>query len=112
MLGISILGPLEVLDDGNEVQLRGAKHRALLVILILNRGKAVSADHLIDLLWGSRPPATAAKALQVYISGLRKEGREGSWPFSCSTAACRKRMIGTIGSFSCAAFSSKSKAMS
>jgi YVTN family beta-propeller protein len=72
VLGISILGPLEVLVDGNELQLRGAKPRALLVILILNRGKAVSADHLIDLLWGARPPATAAKALQVYISGLRK----------------------------------------
>jgi YVTN family beta-propeller protein len=72
VLRISILGPLEVLVDGNELQLRGAKQQALLVILILNRGKAVSADHLIDLLWGARPPATAAKALQVYISGLRK----------------------------------------
>jgi YVTN family beta-propeller protein len=32
----------------------------------------VSTDRLIDHLWGERPPATAAKTVQVYISRLRK----------------------------------------
>jgi YVTN family beta-propeller protein len=77
VLRFRILGPLEVLEDGRALTLRGTKQRSLLAILLLNRGSAVSADRLIDELWGAEPPATAAKALQVYVSGLRKAlGRE------------------------------------
>lgn len=32
----------------------------------------VSADRLLEVLWGATPPATAAKTLQVHISHLRK----------------------------------------
>ena len=52
--------------------LGGPKQRALLAILLLRRGEAVSSDRLIDQLWGERPPATAAKTLQGYVSHLRK----------------------------------------
>ena len=52
--------------------LGGPKQRALLAILLLCRGEAVSSDRLIDQLWGERPPATAAKTLQGYVSHLRK----------------------------------------
>ena len=44
----------------------------MLAILLLRRGEAVSSDRLIDQLWGERPPATAAKTLQGYVSHLRK----------------------------------------
>jgi YVTN family beta-propeller protein len=52
--------------------LGGPKQRALLAILLLRRGEAVASDRLIDQLWGERPPATAAKTLQGYVSHLRK----------------------------------------
>jgi formylglycine-generating enzyme required for sulfatase activity len=32
----------------------------------------VSSERLIDSLWGERPPSTAAKLLQIYVSQLRK----------------------------------------
>jgi DNA-binding SARP family transcriptional activator len=67
-----ILGPLEVLDEGRLVRLGGGKQRALLAMFLLHRGETLSTDRLIDELWGERPPATAAKALQVHISRLRK----------------------------------------
>jgi class 3 adenylate cyclase/tetratricopeptide (TPR) repeat protein len=67
-----ILGALEVLADGRPVDLGGLKQRALLAVLVLNRNRVVSRDRLIDALWDTDPPETAAKALQVYISGLRK----------------------------------------
>jgi DNA-binding SARP family transcriptional activator len=67
-----ILGPLEVLERGVVQPLGAAKQRALLAILILHRGELVSAERLADELWGERPPATAAKTLQGYISRLRK----------------------------------------
>ena len=72
-----ILGPLEVLDDGRPVALGGSKQRALLALLLLNAGEVVSRDRLIEGLWRDSPPETAATALHVYISQLRKIlGRE------------------------------------
>jgi DNA-binding SARP family transcriptional activator len=67
-----ILGPVEVLENGRPVSLGGRKQRALLALLVLNANKVVSSERLIDLLWGQRPPATAATALQGHVSGLRK----------------------------------------
>jgi DNA-binding SARP family transcriptional activator len=67
-----ILGPLEVRDGEDVVPVGGGQQRKLLAILLLHRNEVVSSDRLIDELWGSRPPGTAAKALQGYVSQLRK----------------------------------------
>ena len=68
-----ILGPLEVMDDdGRPVALGGAKQRALLAVLLLEAGRVVSAERLIDALWGDSPPSDVRHALQVYVSELRK----------------------------------------
>src|SRR5205085_11935889 len=72
---VRLLGPLEVIDDaGGRVEIRGAKPRLLLAALALDAGRVVSVDRLTDLLWGDEPPETAANALQVYVSQLRKAG--------------------------------------
>jgi DNA-binding SARP family transcriptional activator len=67
-----ILGPLEVAEDGQLVSLTGARQRALLAILLLHVGEAVSTDRLIDELWGEDPPEAGATALRVRISQLRR----------------------------------------
>jgi DNA-binding SARP family transcriptional activator/WD40 repeat protein len=67
-----ILGPLEVRDGSRLLGLGGDKQRALLAILLLRRNEVVSADRLIDDLWGESPPARAVRTLQVYVSRLRK----------------------------------------
>ena len=67
-----ILGELEVEEDGRAVVLGGARQRALLTNLLLHAGEVVSADRLIDDLYGAHPPATAAKSLQAHISRLRR----------------------------------------
>ncbi|MGH2743310.1 MAG: AfsR/SARP family transcriptional regulator, partial [Pseudonocardiaceae bacterium] len=67
-----ILGPLELLDEGRSVTLGGSKQRALLALLLLHANETLTTDRLIDELWGERPPATAAKAVQVHVSRLRK----------------------------------------
>jgi DNA-binding winged helix-turn-helix (wHTH) protein len=76
------LGPLEVFDEGGAVMLGGGKQRALLAVFLLHANETLSTDRLIDELWGARPPATAAKTVQVYISRLRKAlaGGEGNGP--------------------------------
>jgi DNA-binding SARP family transcriptional activator/class 3 adenylate cyclase len=66
-----ILGPLEARADGRVLALGGVRQRSLLALLLLHRNEAVSTDRLIDGLWGARPPATAPKVVQVYVSRLR-----------------------------------------
>ncbi len=67
-----ILGPLEVSDEGGQVSLGGGKPRALLAVLLLHPNEVVSADRLIDELWGEDSPERAAAALRVNVSRLRK----------------------------------------
>jgi len=68
-----ILGPLEVADgEGRPVSIGGGRPRALLADLLLHANEVVSTDRLVDDLWGETPPETAAKALQGYVSHLRK----------------------------------------
>ena len=70
-LSFRILGPLEVWRDATLVELRAAKQRTLLALLLLNRS-GTGRDALIDALWGERSPAGARNTLQVYVSSLRR----------------------------------------
>jgi DNA-binding SARP family transcriptional activator len=67
-----ILGPLELVENGHAVDIGGTKQAALLAMLLLHANEIVSSDRLIDALWPARPPETAPKAIQVYVSELRK----------------------------------------
>jgi DNA-binding SARP family transcriptional activator len=73
-----ILGPLEVVDAGKPVPLGPEKQRALLAMLLLDAGRVVAVDRLVDGLWGDEPPARADKAIQTYVSRLRKTLPEGA----------------------------------
>jgi DNA-binding SARP family transcriptional activator/DNA-binding beta-propeller fold protein YncE len=67
-----ILGPLEVVEGGQPVPLGSLKERMVLAVLLLHANQLVSRERLIDELWGVAPPATARKAVNVYVSKLRK----------------------------------------
>src|SRR5205085_2187403 len=68
----AVEGRVEVVVDGAPVRLAAEKPRALLALLLLNRNRVVPTERLVDELWGEEAPARATKALQVYISQLRK----------------------------------------
>jgi predicted ATPase/DNA-binding SARP family transcriptional activator len=67
-----ILGPVEALVDGSAAALGAPKQRGLLALLLVNRGRVVPAEALIDGLWGESPPASAMQSVQVYVHGLRR----------------------------------------
>ena len=70
----SILGPLTLRDhSGRLVTPRPPKVRAILALLLLEPGRPVVAEQLIDQLWNFAPPRTARASLQVHISKLRAE---------------------------------------
>jgi len=71
-LDFRLLGPLEVLDGGRPIQLGGPKPRALVAVLALQPGYALSVDRLVDDLWGEHAPDSAPHAVKVYVSTLRK----------------------------------------
>ena len=71
MIRFRLLGPAEALSESGPVKLPGGKPRALLVRLLLEPGRVVPVDVLVDELW-REPPASAHKVVQVYVSQLRK----------------------------------------
>ena len=88
-----ILGPLEVVEDGNPVALGTLKERLVLSVLLLHANEFISRERLIDDLWGEAPPPTAHKAVNVYLSKLRKTlGREGNDPIATAAGGYRLRV--------------------
>ncbi len=69
---MKLVGAFEVVRGDVAIPVRGAKQRALLALLALNRGNPVSADCLIDQLWGDGQTAKPANALQAQIVQLRR----------------------------------------
>ncbi|MER7129153.1 BTAD domain-containing putative transcriptional regulator, partial [Streptosporangium saharense] len=68
-----ILGPLEVRSPAGEViAVPGPKPRALLVMLLLEAGRVVTVERLIDGQYGDAPPSGAANAVQAQVSRLRR----------------------------------------
>ena len=53
--------------------LRGGRHRALLAVLLLHPNEVVSADRLVDELWGEHPPPSARQMVKGYVSDLRRD---------------------------------------
>jgi DNA-binding SARP family transcriptional activator len=67
-----ILGPLELVGGTDGASVDAPKLRALLGVLLLHPNEVVSNERLIDELWGERPPVTASKIVQTYVSQLRR----------------------------------------
>ena len=68
-----VLGPVEVRDaSGEVVHVGGARPRALLVMLLLDVGRVVGVERLVDGQYGEEPPAGAANAVQAQVSRLRR----------------------------------------
>ncbi|WP_203881490.1 BTAD domain-containing putative transcriptional regulator [Planotetraspora kaengkrachanensis] len=68
-----ILGPLEVrTSEGEPISVGGPRPRALLALLLLDAGRLVSVERLVDGQYGDDPPAGAANAIQAHVSRLRR----------------------------------------
>jgi DNA-binding SARP family transcriptional activator len=67
-----VLGPLVVRSRGTLVDLgRRRRERCLLGLLLLQPGRVIPVDRLVDLLWAGDPPERARATLNSHISRLR-----------------------------------------
>lgn len=68
-----VLGPLAVwTDEGQAVRIPELKVRVLLGALLVEPGRIVPADRLVEDLWGTALPANPAGSLQTRASQLRR----------------------------------------
>lgn len=69
---LHLLGPLRVWRDGVELTLGSARRMAVLGVLALRAGQAVSRDELVSAVWGEDAPASATGNVYTYVSALRQ----------------------------------------
>jgi predicted ATPase/DNA-binding SARP family transcriptional activator len=67
-----VLGSIEAVDGDRALAIGGPRPRALLAVLVLEAGRAVSVARLTEELWADAPPATAASSLHMHLSTLRR----------------------------------------
>jgi predicted ATPase/DNA-binding SARP family transcriptional activator len=70
-LDLRVLGPMRAIRAGRELPLGGPKQRSVLALLLLEAGRVVPSERLVDELWRCRPPPGAVKTLRSYVSRLR-----------------------------------------
>nr|WP_246481267.1 tetratricopeptide repeat protein [Amycolatopsis umgeniensis] len=58
--------------DRAELDLGPPGRRAVLGLLVLAGGEAMSKQDLVDALWGERPPRSAVNVLQTHVKHLRR----------------------------------------
>jgi predicted ATPase/DNA-binding SARP family transcriptional activator len=71
MFEFRILGPVQAVRDGRELDLGGPRRRAVLALLLVAAGRVVPAGRLAEEVWGGCPPRGAAGTLRSYVSRLR-----------------------------------------
>ena len=69
---LAILGPLQVEDDAQPVEIGGARLRALLIRLAASANGWVPVSSLVEALWEDDPPSDELNALQSLVSRLRR----------------------------------------
>ena len=72
MMRFRLLGPLEIRAGGDWRGIGAPKWRSVLAALLIHPGQIVSADALIDEVWGDAPPARAANLISIYVLRLRR----------------------------------------
>ena len=80
-----VLGTIEVAGPAPSLSPPGAKERAILARLLIDAGRTVPADALLDAGWDDVPREVAARSLAVRVANLRaylEPGRERGAPSS------------------------------
>mgnify|MGYP001825016055 CR=1 FL=1 len=82
-----LFGGLRVARDGQTFEINSKIRRKILAALLLDVGRSVTTDRLIDSVWGDDPPSTRDGALRFHVSKLRDDIEPGRDPGSSGVVA-------------------------
>lgn len=91
-----LFGGVAATVDGVEVDLVGPKPRLVLAVLLLEPGRTVSVDRIVEAVWGERAPAQVASSLRGYLSRLRRALEPGGAPVDDGASAIAWRDGGYV----------------
>src|SRR6266508_3549333 len=66
-----LLGPVEVWTAAGPVDVGPSRQRAVLAALLVDAGRPVTVETVIDRVWGDTPPDRVRHTLYVYVARLR-----------------------------------------
>ncbi|MEW2554689.1 AfsR/SARP family transcriptional regulator [Streptomyces zhihengii] len=69
---LELLGSVRAWCDGTEVLLGPPKQRAVIGVLVSRINEIVGVEEIVDAVWGSAVPQTAANGVHTYVAGLRR----------------------------------------
>src|SRR5438445_7923949 len=76
ILEFRLLGPVELWSDGRHIDLGTTKIRLMLAVLLLEAGRTVPVQTLVERVWGDEAPARVASSVQANLSRLRRRLEE------------------------------------
>ncbi|MGP4043147.1 AfsR/SARP family transcriptional regulator [Streptomyces sp. 2A115] len=68
----AVLGPVTVRRAGADLTLGSPQERALLALLLVRAGQPVALSEIVGVLWGPRPPQSAANVIRRHVGALRR----------------------------------------
>lgn len=68
---VRLLGPVDVVTDGEPLAVGGVRRKAVLATLALHDREVVSVSRLVEVVWGEAAPPHATNSLQAHVSYLR-----------------------------------------
>jgi DNA-binding SARP family transcriptional activator len=82
-----LLGAFDISVGNRIIELGSGRQRAILALLLLQRGQIVRMERVYEALWEDDPPATAKGQVHTCVSALRRELRELGGDGLLSTSA-------------------------
>jgi DNA-binding SARP family transcriptional activator/Tfp pilus assembly protein PilF len=70
-MDFGVLGPVEVWVDDQPADAGHARQRAVLAVLLLEAGRAVPLEALVDRVWGEDPPRSVRNVVYGHVGRLR-----------------------------------------
>ncbi|GIJ43399.1 XRE family transcriptional regulator [Virgisporangium aliadipatigenens] len=71
-----LLGPVELIGSPHRVDLGAPRQRAVLAALLVDVGRVVTPELIVDRVWGGEPPDGVRRSLHAYVARLRRALRE------------------------------------
>jgi DNA-binding SARP family transcriptional activator len=94
-----ILGPVEIWVAGRGFPVGEPRQQAVLAVLLVEAGRTVSVDALVDRVWGESPPQQARRSLQAHIARIRRALEQAAAAESVPAPAAGQLLVRGAGGY-------------